>query len=191
MILHLEPALLGKTGTMHIEVPLESSSFPTDKFYGAEDSFCYALAENQNSIDFFLSYKEEKKVSVEAKVKLDCKMLCSRCLKPVEFPLALEFTREIDFNLTEEQRREAMDEMNFIHDFDLDTEILLQEEIMLNLPMQILCKEDCKGLCPICGVDRNRELCHCDDMPKDPRMAAIAELFRQSMNENLPEENDS
>ena len=182
MILHLLSALSGKTGTMHVEVPLESSSFPPGSFHGAGVS--YALAENKSFIDFVISYKEEKKVLVEASADITCRTLCSKCLKPVEFPLSLKLSREIDFNLTEEQRREAMDEMNFIHDFDLDTEILLQEEIMLNLPMQILCREDCKGLCPLCGIDRNKETCHCDDMPKDPRMAAISELFRQSILEN-------
>lgn len=187
MILHLEPVLSGKIGTMRKEVLLESDKLSNNRFYEAKDDISYTLANDQKSIEFFLSYKKEKSVVVEANVNLICKTLCSRCLKPTEFPLFFKIAREIDFNLTEEQRREAMDEMDFIHGFDLDTERLLQEEIMLNLPMQILCKEDCKGLCPICGIDRNKKVCHCDNMPKDPRMAMIAELFRQSIKEDMPE----
>lgn len=184
MLLHLESVLSGKTDTMHVEVPLESSSFPAESFLGAGISYKLAGDRDNPVIDFIISSKGEKKVSICAKADINCKARCSRCLKPVEFPLALEFVREIDVSLTEEQRREAMDEMDFIYDFSLDTELLLQEEIMLNLPMQILCKEDCKGLCPTCGINRNKEVCHCEDMPKDPRMAVISELFRQSMEEN-------
>ena len=52
-------------------------------------------------------------IAVNTNVDLICKTFCSRCLKPTEFPLSFKIAREIDFNLTEEQRREAMDAPSF------------------------------------------------------------------------------
>jgi uncharacterized protein len=177
MLIHLADALSGKTGVMHVEVPLESSRFKM------ADGISYAL-KNVSPIDFVITYKEGHKVLIEAKISLVCIAPCSRCLKEVDVPLSFEIEREIDFDETEEQRKEALDEMNFLHEFDLDTEILIHEEIMMNFPVQVLCREDCKGLCPQCGINRNEGQCSCDEGPKDPRMAAIQELFRQSVLEN-------
>lgn len=181
MLIHLADALTGKMGIVHRKVPLESGTLKKGNFHG--DGIHYAFA-GEDDVDFVITYQENHKVGVSSKFSLQCEATCSRCLKPVKFLLDLEIEREIDFDQTDEQRKEAMDEMDFVHEFDLDTELLIQEEIMLNFPMQILCREDCRGLCPQCGIDRNEGICSCDEAPKDPRMAAIAELFRQSVLEN-------
>lgn len=179
MLIHLADALTGKTGTMHVEVPLENKSLKKKGFH--ENGLRYSLAGERSFLDVVITYKENHKAEIAAEVSLVCEAPCSRCLKPVEFPLDFKVEREIDFDQTEEQRRQAMDEMEFLHEFDLDTEALVQEEIMLNYPLQVLCREDCRGLCPQCGINRNEGTCSCDKGPKDPRMAAIAELFRQSV----------
>ena len=85
MILHLEPVLSGKIGTIRKEVLLESDKLSNNRFYEAKDDISYILANNQKFIEFFLSYKKEKTVVVEANVDLICKTFCSRCLKPTEF----------------------------------------------------------------------------------------------------------
>ena len=46
--------------------------------------------------------------------------------------------------------------------------------------MKILCKEDCKGLCSVCGKDLNEGKCDCDTFVPDPRMAAIMDIFREN-----------
>ena len=50
-------------------------------------------------------------------------------------------------------------------------------EILMNWPMQVLCKEDCKGLCPSCGANLNLTTCDCDSTDLDPRMAKIRDVF--------------
>ena len=57
--------------------------------------------------------------------------------------------------------------------YSIDTELLLHDEITVNWPVKILCREDCKGLCPVCGHDLNEGDCGCDTFVPDPRMAAI------------------
>jgi len=57
----------------------------------------------------------------------------------------------------------------------LDTDPILTEQIQLNIPMRQLCRQDCEGLCPQCGIDRNVESCECEEVG-DPRWAALTAL---------------
>lgn len=58
----------------------------------------------------------------------------------------------------------------------IDTRPLILEQIQLNIPMKPLCKVDCKGICPRCGVDRNTEECACEVAEADPRWQGLAGL---------------
>ena len=60
-------------------------------------------------------------------------------------------------------------------DEKIDLGEVVREQLYLALPMKPLCQEDCKGLCPVCGVNRNRETCTCQQEWVDPRMAALKE----------------
>ena len=176
MLIQLEDALSG-TGTVHKEVSLESDHFRM------ADGISYAFR-IMKPMDFTIIYQGDQKVTVKTEADVIGTAPCSRCLKEVEFPLSFSIEREIDFKETEQQRREELNEMSFLHEFVLDTEELFHEELMLHFPAQVLCKEDCRGLCPQCGIDLNEGSCQCGDAPKDPRMAAIQELFKQSILEN-------
>jgi uncharacterized protein len=57
----------------------------------------------------------------------------------------------------------------------IDLEPLMREQFVLAIPYAPLCKEDCKGLCPQCGIDRNTASCTCEK-PIDPRLAALKGL---------------
>ena len=59
----------------------------------------------------------------------------------------------------------------------LDLDGLLTEDILLDMPSKFLCKPDCKGLCPVCGKNRNREECSCQRQEGDPRLAALRQLL--------------
>ena len=64
--------------------------------------------------------------------------------------------------------------------YSIDTDALLRNEISLNWPVKILCREDCKGLCPVCGRNLNEGDCGCDTFVPDPRMAALKDIFERS-----------
>ena len=59
----------------------------------------------------------------------------------------------------------------------LDTEAFVHNEILVSWPGKILCREDCRGICPVCGRDLNKGDCGCDTFVPDPRMAVIQDIF--------------
>jgi uncharacterized protein len=64
-------------------------------------------------------------------------------------------------------------------DETIDLGEVIREQFYLALPMKPLCQDACKGLCPVCGVNRNRETCNCTQEWVDPRLAALADLKKQ------------
>lgn len=115
--------------------------------------------------------------TIDANVEIDC----SRCLKPVPLDLKIDFNAAYvsPEHFAEHREHEVSGE-------DLDTDVLTgdeldlteiaREQILLNLPEQAFCTEDCKGLCPICGGDRNLIDCKCEDDKIDPRWSALKDL---------------
>jgi uncharacterized protein len=60
-----------------------------------------------------------------------------------------------------------------IRDGQLDLAPLVRETVLLELDTERLCRDDCAGLCPVCGVDRNRSECSCDTVVRDDRWAGL------------------
>ena len=81
---------------------------------------------------------------------------CSRCLKPAERSVKIEFDEEF-------RPAPSMDEEvnEYVND-RIDLNALIAQLILTNLPYTIYCKDDCKGLCPTCGQDLNEGECGCD-----------------------------
>ena len=61
----------------------------------------------------------------------------------------------------------------------LDLEELVIADVILSMPAKLLCREDCKGLCPTCGINLNKESCGCDKKKVDPRLEALRALLDQ------------
>ena len=79
--------------------------------------------------------------------------------------------------LTDEDRIHDLDENSYLTGMDLDVDRLVYLEVLMSWPLKVLCKEDCKGLCSQCGKNLNFGPCDCVEEPKDPRMAAISDIF--------------
>lgn len=92
---------------------------------------------------------------------------CSRCLE--ECPIPLDVSIEELFVYPPEPGAEFV----VGEDCNLDLAPLLREETIIDMPMNILCRPDCAGLCPECGANRNEGPCECESEPIDPRMAAL------------------
>ena len=69
--------------------------------------------------------------------------------------------------------------VSFYKDDQIDLGEVMREQFYLALPMKPLCREDCRGLCPVCGVNRNRESCTCQAEWVDPRMDALRRFKSQ------------
>ena len=106
---------------------------------------------------------------------------CARCVEPVEIPLEAEFDlifRPVgaDSDAPERSITAQETEIGYYLKDSLALEDVLREQVLLALPVRTLCKPDCKGLCPRCGINRNSQTCSCDVGPSDLRWQALAGL---------------
>jgi uncharacterized protein len=94
---------------------------------------------------------------------------CARCLTDV--------SGELDCPVSELFEAEPLEGETYGLDGDeLDLEGPVRDAVLLDLPIAPRCLDDCQGLCPVCGVDRNTTECDCDPNPPDPRWDALREL---------------
>ncbi len=98
---------------------------------------------------------------------------CHRCLKNVNISLK----NTVERVLVTSSESDEDEEFILIADGVLELSPVVEEDITLNLPLQILCNEDCAGLCPQCGKDLNNGMCECDETKIDPRLEALKNLF--------------
>ena len=73
---------------------------------------------------------------------------------------------------------EAKEEKDYIDGYDLDVDKLVFGEILISMPGKTLCKEDCKGICLICGANLNKGECGCDRDILDPRMSVFKDILK-------------
>ena len=168
MLVNLSDVLTSEGRQISMEVPLEMTSFKSrmGKFEITEKS----------PVDFTFTNLEPEKAKVEGRVKLTFKTSCDRCLTEVPTMLDLNFERIVTSPDVMEEDEDA-DDLSFMDGYQLDVETFVYNEIIGNWPAKILCKEDCKGLCPVCGQNRNVRDCGCDTFVPDPRMAVIQDIF--------------
>lgn len=109
---------------------------------------------------------------------------CCRCLQSIEQKMEGEIDFLIQVGASPEEPGETKLESSDlgwmrIASEELDTEPIMIDELLLNIPMKPLCQRDCKGLCGECGADLNRGDCRCE-APIDPRWQALAAFKAQS-----------
>ncbi len=100
---------------------------------------------------------------------------CVRCLDPFYQLLDIEFTELYAFS----ERFVTESELILPEDGHIDLEPLVREYMLLEIPISPLCRPDCKGLCPICGGNLNKENCNHDANTGDPRLASLKSLLKQ------------
>ena len=122
----------------------------------------------------------DRVLEIAGDVELTFLIPCARCLTPVEYEMKLRIERTADMKLTEEEREKEEEEFNFMEGECLNPEALVRNELLVNWPIRVLCKEDCKGICSRCGANLNQGSCNCDSEPTDPRMAVIRDIFSKA-----------
>ena len=120
-----------------------------------------------------------RKFSMAGKLPVVLEAPCARCLEPVSFECELDFDRDFMVGRTADEQEDSMDEDNYLDGYNLDVDQLVCNELLVSLPMRILCSEDCKGICNRCGTNLNLRTCTCDTRELDPRMSVIQEIFNQ------------
>lgn len=131
---------------------------------------------DSSAVSLKLSNTAQGKALVEARLKLTVAVPCDRCLNEVEYPLDLNISREVC--TPDRAGADELEEQDaFMEGYSLNIDSLIDNEITTSWPMKVLCRPDCKGLCPVCGKDLNTGACGCDTFVPDPRMAAIMDVF--------------
>jgi uncharacterized protein len=98
---------------------------------------------------------------------------------PVDAPFDLRFLPASAASADAEREVEEEDlETSFYRDDRIDLNELLREQFYLALPMKPLCTEECRGLCPQCGINLNTGTCGCEVPWEDPRLAPLKDLRR-------------
>jgi len=106
---------------------------------------------------------------------------CNRCLEPAEFPIDSGFDlfyrpAEVAGDVDEVEIDAGEAEIGFYEGDGIELEDVLREQILLSMPMQRVCREECRGICPVCGQNRNLINCGCEAKLVDERWSALKKV---------------
>ncbi len=134
-------------------------------------------------VTFHIRNEENAAVLVNAAVRLEVMIPCARCLADVRTPLSFDIEKRLRIADSGTDSAglfdDEMEETDYMTGFELDTDKLVYNEILVNWPMKVLCREECKGICKVCGMNLNKGVCSCRKTEPDPRMAAIQDIFNE------------
>jgi uncharacterized protein len=99
---------------------------------------------------------------------------CRRCLRPLDAPLVIDVAER--YAIPDEHGSPLDPEVFPIENGQLDLAPMVRENVLLGAPDAPLCRDDCPGLCPICGTDLQLGPCACDRTDRDDRWAALDQL---------------
>jgi len=108
-------------------------------------------------------------IVVHGTIEAEYESECSRCLKPVHAAFSVPVRELFERSPLEGDTYQLEGE-------EVDLELPVRDTVLLDLPRAPLCRDDCAGLCPECGVDHNETSCECDLNPPDPRWDALRAL---------------
>ena len=127
-----------------------------------------------------------EEIRIHGALKTTVELACSRCLEPAQIQISKPFDlffRERDALMFDEDDEIQLDEKDSRTAFFTGTKLaiadILQEQILLALPMKPLCRVDCKGLCPTCGTNLNSGSCSCPKEEFSPHMGTLQEIKRR------------
>ena len=120
-------------------------------------------------------------IRLVGKFSTQVEVRCARCLDPVLQDVGEAFDllyrpQGVDARGDEASISQAETEIGYYSGEGIQLEDVLREQILLALPLRIVCSESCRGLCPGCGKNLNVESCACEEQPPDPRWAALADI---------------
>ncbi len=170
MLIHLSESLIREGECKRYEAPIGFTSFKCK-------AGNYKIVEAKPVI---VDVTNEGSMKYHVEVQIDCamRMPCARCLKLIDVPFQIDSEVDVDLRQSEEERVDDLDEQTYIQGYHLDVDEFIRSELFLNMPMRVLCKEDCEGIGSRYGTDPEDGVC--EDRPLDPRMAAIQQIFDQA-----------
>jgi DUF177 domain-containing protein len=122
-------------------------------------------------------------IEFQGNLKTELILNCSRCLE--KFNYGIDIPLNVSFSLKDELSNEHI----FIDSEEIDFDPIVESYLIFELPIKKLCSEDCKGLCPYCGINLNNSKCNCietlsldleEDEEIDPRFSKLKDLFKDN-----------
>ena len=111
---------------------------------------------------------------LEAEVSFAFSIPCDRCARQIDSKYQYHFSHTLVRSLNQEEDSDAYIQVD---NGSLDLDELLRADILLELPTKYLCREDCKGLCAVCGKNLNDGPCNCNLHQIDPRLEVLKQLI--------------
>lgn len=112
-------------------------------------------------------------VELNVKAVFDYTTRCDRCFDEIVKHLEFTFVHGLAVKLMNDENDDYIE----TPDYTLELDEVVISDILLNLPSKMLCKEDCKGLCPKCGKNLNLGECDCDKKQIDSRLEILKQLI--------------
>jgi len=161
-----------RSGTEHIERRYEPGEVAR-----AGDDF-HAVSPVNLTVDV---RKDGQKIRLAGRVEGAVQIECGRCLEPFTIPVDEKFDTLLlpsSANTGESEQQVEADDLGvaYYKDDQIDLGEVIREQLYLAMPMKPLCREDCLGLCPVCGSNKNRETCECRPQWVDPRLEPLRKL---------------
>jgi len=123
-------------------------------------------------------------VLATGKLRTRLQVECNRCLEPYDVGVELDLEEEFhptvlidDVPLDRIPKEDEDEALKIDAHHILDLSEVIRQGLLLALPMDLVCRPDCLGLCPDCGGNRNLGECRCEQEPPDPRWSALKELL--------------
>lgn len=148
-------------------------------------AFDFHSAENKQVADLEVTATAELvegQIRVEGQLETKIEMACARCLEPVvedvnrAFDLLYAPLPKGTVKPKEDRLQDDDTDIGFFEGDGLFLADVLREQVLLALPLKVICQSDCRGLCPNCGANLNHEACRCETHATDSRMAPLARL---------------
>ena len=148
----------------HEEVTAESLSFPDPQSY-PESVIIDLIIDRLDNI-----YR------IKMDVRTRVKQVCDRCLDEytTDFHDVLEQIYQLGPGMLDDEEEVVVLPVDTR---EIDVSDAIREVVVMSRPIKLLCSEECKGLCPRCGINRNHDKCNCDTDDIDPRLEKLKSLL--------------
>ena len=158
--MNIDLRTISSEGPKHLELMLEDGWWQQDKLDNQIEGIIKPIAAK---IDV---YKAGEKFVLDGEMTGSLKVVCDRCLnsfeKEIKADFKLFFTPPAQYDTKAEIELQEEDlETGFFNGEEINLDNIFKEQVYLTLPIKTLCREECRGLCPGCGVDLNTQNCLC------------------------------
>lgn len=109
---------------------------------------------------------------LEGKITSTIRTNCDRCLEEFDYDINIDISEKFAYEV-----KSDLDDITIFHGDIIDVLEVVKNNLIMNFPIQYICKENCKGLCSQCGINKNTVKCDCKGINVDPRLEKLKSLF--------------